>query len=174
MESSAPPTLTMATPSSEHLIPWADTAEPTDTEICRADRSIEASFWITGSTNTLAPMTTFWPDRSVLIDPVSGFVTGLPLRPVTMNASLGPATLIRDTTMPTMARTRTTRRISPMAMGPMAPFRWWFEVRCGHGSSAQNVSAASTTTRVDDSTATTTESVPRGRSSVAVALSLTG
>ena len=60
--------MTIATPSSEHLMPWADTAEPTPIEICRDDRSRMASFWITGSTKTLAPITTFCPDRSVEID----------------------------------------------------------------------------------------------------------
>ena len=39
------------------------------------------------------PRMTFWPDRSVVNAPVSGLRTALPLRPVTMNAWLGPATL---------------------------------------------------------------------------------
>jgi hypothetical protein len=41
-------------------------------------------------------MTTFWPDRSVETTPSASSVAR-PLRPVTMNASLGPATLIRRT-----------------------------------------------------------------------------
>ena len=40
-------------------------------------------------------MTTFWPDRSVDRPPSAASVDR-PLRPVTMNASFGPATLIRD------------------------------------------------------------------------------
>ena len=63
-------------------------------------------------------------------------------------------------------------------MGPMAPFRCGGGVVTGgaqrHGSPAQNRSAASTTTRVDDSTEMTTDSVPSGRSSAAVALELDG
>ena len=51
-------------------------------------------------------MTIFWPDRSVDTTPVSGLVTGRPLRPVMMNASLGPATLMRVMTARTASRTR--------------------------------------------------------------------
>ena len=43
-------------------------------------------------TNTDAPMTTFWPDMSVDRLP-SADSMARPLRPVTMNAWLGPATL---------------------------------------------------------------------------------
>ena len=63
------------------------------TEIRRLERSIVASFWMNGTTKTPPPSTTFWPDRSVVSCPVSGLSTALPLRPVTMNAWLGPATL---------------------------------------------------------------------------------
>jgi len=59
----------------------------------RDERSMVASFCTNGITKTPPPSTTFWPDRSVLSCPVSGLSTALPLRPVTMNAWLGPATL---------------------------------------------------------------------------------
>ena len=58
-------------------------------------------------------MTTFWPDMSVDTAAVGGCVAR-PLRPVTMNASLGPATLIRERTNMTSSRTR--RTAPPMAM----------------------------------------------------------
>jgi hypothetical protein len=76
------------------------------TGIRRLERSIECSFWTTGSTKTLAPSTTFWPEESREITPLS-LVTSRPWRPVTMKAWLGPATLIRDSTSRTSRITRT-------------------------------------------------------------------
>jgi hypothetical protein len=64
IESSVPPTLTIATPSRSHFTPCLLTAPRMPTGMRRLDRSIVCSFWTTGSTNTLAPMTTFWPDES--------------------------------------------------------------------------------------------------------------
>ena len=94
IESSLPPTLTSATPSRLSLMPWPETAPRICTEMRREERSSVASRWTNGMTNTPPPITTFWPERSVEISPVSGLRTSpLPLRPVTMNDSLGPATL---------------------------------------------------------------------------------
>ena len=75
-------------------MPCPDTAPRICTEM-RRDGQVEGGSCCTnGMTNTPPPMTTFWPDRSVEISPVSGLRTSpLPLRPVTMNDSLGPATL---------------------------------------------------------------------------------
>jgi hypothetical protein len=112
MESSLPPTLTMATPSRSHFTPCLDTAPRMPTGIRRLDRSIVCSFWTTGSTKTLAPMTTFWPEESRETIPAS-LVTCRPCRPVTRNAWLGPATLIRERTSRTSRTTRT-------AMPPIA------------------------------------------------------
>ncbi len=78
-------------------MPWADTAPRMLTEIRRLERSMTCSFCTNGSTKTLAPMMTFWPLMSCETSPVSGFLTGAPLRPVMTNASLGPATLMRCT-----------------------------------------------------------------------------
>ena len=145
-------------------MPWAETAEPTDTEIWRADRSIDASFWITGSTNTLAPITTFWPDRSVLMAPVSGFVTGLPLRPVTMKASFGPGHLDPRHDDADDERGRGRRAGSdPMAMGPMAPFRCECE-RNRRASLAPRSDRRPRPRRASTTRRTmTTDSVPRGQ-----------
>ena len=84
MDSSSPPTFTMAMPSTLSLMPWADTASRTLTSIFCDDRSSTDSCCTNGTTKTPPPVTTFWPDRSPLV---------LPLRPVTMNAWLGLATL---------------------------------------------------------------------------------
>ena len=92
--SSVPPTLTIATPCRLARMPCLLTAPWISTWMRRLDRPSTCSFCTTGSTNTDAPMTTFWPDRSVAMTP-SAPSTERPLRPVTMNASLGPATLIR-------------------------------------------------------------------------------
>jgi hypothetical protein len=59
MESSVPPTLTMATPSRSAFTPCLETAPRIPTGMRRLERSIVCSFCTTGSTNTLAPMTTF-------------------------------------------------------------------------------------------------------------------
>ena len=64
IEFSLPPTLTIATPSRSHLTPCLDTAPRMPTGIRRLDRSIVCSFWTTGSTKTLAPITTFCPEES--------------------------------------------------------------------------------------------------------------
>ena len=112
IESSVPPTLTIATPSRSHFTPCLHTAPRMPTGMRRLDRSIVCSFWTTGSTNTLAPMTTFWPDESRETTPDS-LVTWRPWRPVTRKAWFGPATLIRDSTSRTSRMTRT-------AMPPMA------------------------------------------------------
>ena len=64
IELSVPPTLTIATPSRSHFTPCLDTAPRMPTGIRRLERSIVCSFWTTGSTKTLAPMTTFWPELS--------------------------------------------------------------------------------------------------------------
>ena len=75
-------------------MPCPETAPRICTEMRREDRSRVARRCTNGMTNTPPPMTTFWPDRSVEISPVSGLRTSpLPLRPVMMNDSLGPATL---------------------------------------------------------------------------------
>ena len=58
----------------------------------REERSSTCARCTNGTTNTPPPMTTFCPDMSVEISPVSVLRTSLPLRPVTMKASLGPAT----------------------------------------------------------------------------------
>lgn len=71
----------------------------------------------------LAPMTTFWPERSVEIRPVSGFVTALPLRPVTMNASLGPATLNRLATSTTIETANAASTMRKMTSGFMTSFQ---------------------------------------------------
>ncbi len=92
MESSLPPTLTIATPSRLSLTPWPDTAPRIWTMMRRLERSRMCSRWTKGMTKMPPPMTTFCPERSVEISPVSGLRTSLPLRPVTMNASFGPAT----------------------------------------------------------------------------------
>ena len=76
------------------------------------------SFCTTGSTNTLAPMTTFWPDRSVEISPEEE-VTARPRLPVTRKAWLGPATLIRDRMSSTSSSTRTITPPMAMRMGDM-------------------------------------------------------
>ncbi len=93
MASSAPPTLTMATPSRLALTPRRVTAPRTCTGIWRDDRSRLKRCWTNGTTKTPPPTTTFWPLLSVKTAPVSGSVDFLPRRPVTMKASLGPATL---------------------------------------------------------------------------------
>nr|WP_206691464.1 hypothetical protein [Quadrisphaera sp. INWT6] len=74
-------------------MPCLDTAPPIFTEIRRL---LSDSTWTrstSGFTKTPPPITTRWPDRSVDTCPVSGLVTALPLRPVTMNASDGLAIL---------------------------------------------------------------------------------
>ena len=78
MESSVPPTLTIATPSRSHLTPCLVTAPRMPTGMRRLDRSIVCSFCTTGSTKTLAPMTTFWPDESREMTPGSGHLPALP------------------------------------------------------------------------------------------------
>ena len=88
-----PPTFTMATPSTFSLMPCPETAPRICTEIRRLERSIVARRCTNGITNDPPPSTTFCPDRSVVSCPVSGLSTALPLRPVTMKAWLGPATL---------------------------------------------------------------------------------
>lgn len=95
-------------------MPVADTAPRMATLSRRELRSSADSFCTNGSTNTELPMTIFWPDRSVETTPVSGLVTGWPLRPVMMKASLGPATLMRVTTART-ART-TSASAAPRAI----------------------------------------------------------
>lgn len=93
MESSVPPTLTMATPSRFALTPRSVTAPRTEIGMCREDRSRVNFCCTNGTTKTPPPTTTFWPLLSVNTRPVSGSVDFLPRRPVTMNAWLGPATL---------------------------------------------------------------------------------
>ena len=56
------------------------------------------SRWMNGTRKTLPPITTFWPDRSWLIPPCSVRIS-LPFEPVMINASLGPATRHRETTI---------------------------------------------------------------------------
>ena len=68
--SSVPPTLTIATPCRLARMPCLLTAPWISTWMRRLDRSSTCSFCTTGSTKTEAPMTTFWPDRSVAIDAV--------------------------------------------------------------------------------------------------------
>ena len=65
-------------------MPWPDTALRMVTMMRRELRSSTCSRWMNGTTKTPPPMTTFWPDRSVDISPVSGLTTSLPLRPVMM------------------------------------------------------------------------------------------
>lgn len=91
--SSVPPTLTIATPSRLAFTPRSVTAPRTATGMCREERSSVNRCCTNGTTNTPPPTTTFWPLLSVNTRPVSGSVDLLPRRPVTMNASLGPATL---------------------------------------------------------------------------------
>ena len=168
--SSVPPTLTIATPSSEQRMPCADTAEPTEMPIWRDDRSSTASFWTTGSTNVLAPITTFWPDRSVEIAPVSGLVTARPLRPVTMNASFGPATLKRLATSTPIDTTRAASTMTKTRTGLMTvgrSFRWVGDGGQTDGSVGQagarhdqNSVSVWTRTFVGDSTAMTTTATP--------------
>ncbi len=93
IESSVPPTLTIATPSRLAFTPRRVTAPRTATGMCREDRSRVNFCCTNGTTNTPPPTTTFCPLLSVKTRPVSGSVAFLPRRPVTMNASLGPATL---------------------------------------------------------------------------------
>jgi hypothetical protein len=64
MFSSVPPTLMTATPSRSTFTPVCDTAPSMLTLMRRLDRSSECSFCTNGSTNTLAPVTTFCADRS--------------------------------------------------------------------------------------------------------------
>ena len=92
MESSLPPTFTMATPSRFNLMPCPETALRIWTMIRRLDRSSTCKRWISGITKTPPPMMTFWPERSVDTRPVSGLVTALPFWPVMMYASFGRAT----------------------------------------------------------------------------------
>ena len=99
-------------------MPCLLTAPWISTWMRRLDRSSTWSFCTTGITNTEAPMTTFWPDRSVAIEP-SAPSTDRPLRPVTMNASLGPATLIRERTNMAIRRTRRTAPMIAMSRGVM-------------------------------------------------------
>ncbi|CAM5586955.1 hypothetical protein SNARM312S_03342 [Streptomyces narbonensis] len=93
MESSVPPTLTIATPSRLAFTPRRVTAPRTATGMCRLDRSSVNFCCTNGTTKTPPPTTTFWPLLSVNTRPVAGSVACLPRRPVMMNASLGPATL---------------------------------------------------------------------------------
>jgi hypothetical protein len=92
-------------------MPLDDTAAGTLTPICRLVRSMIPSFWTNGTTKTLAPMTTFWPEVSL--------PPALPLRPVMMNAWLGPATWIREMTKTTKTKTRTASPITPITRGFM-------------------------------------------------------
>ena len=111
--SSVPPTLTIATPCRSARMPCLLTAPRMPTSIRRLDRSSDWSFCTTGSTKTAAPSTTFWPELSVETPAVGG-LGGAALAPVTMNASFGPATLIRESTKSTRMSTR--RTAPPMAM----------------------------------------------------------
>src|SRR5215217_7409870 len=65
-------------------------------------------------------MTTFCPDMSVTVVPSAARIAR-PLRPVTMNASLGPATLIRESTNIAMNSTRSTAPTIAMISGVMLP-----------------------------------------------------
>ena len=94
-------------------MPCLLTAPRMPTSIRRLDRSSDWSFCTTGRTKTEAPSTTFWPELSVDRPPSAVWVVR-PLRPVTMNASFGPATLIRESTKSTRMSTR--RTAPPMAM----------------------------------------------------------
>ena len=59
IESSLPPTLTMATPSRLSLMPWPETAPRIWTMMRRLDRSMTYRCWTKGMTKTPPPMTTF-------------------------------------------------------------------------------------------------------------------
>src|SRR3954471_13583042 len=102
----------MATPCRLVRMPCLLTAPWISTWIRRLDRSRSCSFCTTGSTNTDAPITTFWPDRSVELRPSAERVVR-PLRPVTMNASFDFATLIRDST--NITSRKTSRTAPPIA-----------------------------------------------------------
>ena len=66
--------------------------------------------------------------------PVSGLVTGLPLRPVTMNASFGPATLMRETTMPTTSEDEQGEQDQSDGDGPHGSLSVWLVERRRHES----------------------------------------
>src|SRR5680860_827060 len=159
MASSLPPTLTIATPSRSHLMPWADTAPRMPTEMRREDRSRVCSFCTTGSTNTLAPITTFCPDRSVDTSPVSGLCTApLPLRPVMMKAWLGPATFTRETTSAATSTITATNATMPVSRTSMEGFQ--SSGRKLQGSRWPQSRASVTITDVDEVAATMTTSLP--------------
>ena len=111
--SSVPPTLTIAMPSTVSLMLFLDTAFGTRSSISRLDRSITDIFCTTGRTKTPAPMTTFCPARS----------SPLLLRPVMSRASLGLATLYRETTARTEMMTSATRATTPRTTG-LRPNTW--------------------------------------------------
>src|SRR2546421_1183550 len=136
--SAVPPTLTIATASASHRMPCALTAALICTGISRLDRSSLYSRWTTGSTKTAAPITTFWPDRSVTVLPSAARIAR-PLRPVTMNASLGPATLIRDRMNMAMNSTSRTAPTIAMIRGDIVPsslVQKSLDTRSGHDQNA--------------------------------------
>ena len=158
----------MATPSRSHLTPSLDTAPRIPTGIRRLDRSILCSFCTTGSTKTLAPITTFWPDMSVLTWPAA-LVVDRPLAPVTRNAWLGPATLMRLRISRTTRTTRTALPMMAMRTGLMscslALLRWCSgDSDNGAGGNAAGGSKAveTTSTEVSVGTSTTYTGVPTG------------
>ena len=94
MESSVPPTLTMATPSRLALTPRRVTAPRTATGMCREDRSRVNFCCTNGTTNTPPPTTTFWPLLSVKTRPVSGSVDLLAAPPGDDERLAGPRDLV--------------------------------------------------------------------------------
>ena len=131
-------------------------------------------------------MTTFWPEVSP--------PPPLPLRPVMMNASLGPATRMRVMTKMTSSSASATPPPTAMRVGDDSMSclpadcgcRWWSmrPPAAGDGRASRvtrrgRVSCASrsngaTSTRVEEVTSTTTTSVPTGIGAAAVQATLTG
>ena len=93
---SVPPTLTTAMLRNVTPTPLLVVASSAATgKLCEASERRTTCSKI-GLTNVPPPMTTRWPDRSVVSSPVSGLMTGVPLlRPVMMSASSGVAILNR-------------------------------------------------------------------------------
>lgn len=113
---SVPPTLTTAmlrrvTPTPDFVV-----ASSAETEkLCDARDSRTTCSKI-GLTNVPPPMTTRWPDRSVVSSPVSGLITRVPLlRPVMMSASSGVAILKRTFAYVSPTTIRTSRAITAAA-----------------------------------------------------------
>src|SRR5690606_28472996 len=156
---------------SEQRMPLDDTAAGTDTPIWRLVRSMTLSLWTKGTTKTLAPMTTFWPEVSL--------APALPLRPVMMNASLGPATRMRLMTKTTISATRARPPSTATTTGDgsnTAP------LGDGRDRSAPQASSAwaswssngATLPSVGDTTSTTNTPVPTGGREAARQAAFTG